>query len=152
MIVAAVQIAPDLVFELMEELQLVVVCQTATNPSDVEWRAYVAAVKAFAARHDRLRFLVMTDGGHPNAKQQAYVGAELGAVRWPAAIVSASVALRFVAAALNLFNSEIKCFSPLRCDEAFAHIELSFPERQRVEAMVERLYTRLARPSAHASS
>jgi len=128
----------DLVFETLVEARLVVSCQTKFNPSDVEWERWLGAVHQLEHRVQVLRLLVVTDGGHPTKAQLERLRAA-NKKNPPTAIVSASLALRFMGSALTFVNPTIRCFAPTSLDAAFDHIGLLPAERQPARAAVQRL-------------
>jgi hypothetical protein len=143
--------APNLAFEILPDLRLIVSWQTAANPTDVEWDEYCRAI--WRARAGRpLRGYIVTEGGHPNIAQQRRLRAGLGPVSDPVAIVSSSSALRFVAAASRFFNPTVRCFSPDQGERAFAHLGLAPHEGVLVARVIERLRRRVLDADAGAAT
>ena len=126
-------------FEVLAEARLIVSCQTRFNPSDLEWDRWMTAASVLARQVGDFRLLVVTDGGHPTRAQLERLK-QLKDQKEPAtAIVSSSVALRFMGAALTFVNSTIRCFAPAQLDDAFEHIRLAPADRNLARASVERL-------------
>jgi hypothetical protein len=130
--------ASDLVFETVADARLVVSCQTKFNPSDPEWDRWLMAVGNLEHQVPSLRLLVMTEGGHPTKQQLERLRAA-NKKNPPTAIVSSSLALRFMGAALTFVNPTIRCFPPAQLEKAFEHLGLAPLERQHARATVERL-------------
>jgi len=127
------------VFEVLAEARLIVSCQTRFNPSDLEWDRWMTAASVLARQVGDFRLLVVTDGGHPTRAQLERLK-QLKDQKEPAtAIVSSSVALRFMGAALTFVNSTIRCFAPAQLDQAFEHIRLAPADRSLARASIERL-------------
>ena len=126
-------------FEVLAEARLIVSCQTRFNPSDLEWDRWMTAASVLARQVGDFRLLVVTDGGHPTRAQLERLK-QLKDQKEPAtAIVSSSVALRFMGAALTFVNSTIRCFAPAQLDQAFEHIRLAPADRSLARASIERL-------------
>ncbi len=147
--------ARNLVFETVESLRLVVSCQSARAPTDAEWDAWLAAVKKLHGTAREFRLLVLTDGGRPTRAQQRRLEetkrATDRAMGTPqseprTAVVSAAAGERFVVSVLVFMNPAIRCFSPARLDETYAHIGLTGPEHPIAAAAIARLRAQLARP------
>lgn len=130
--------ASDLVFEAIVDARLVVSCQTKFNPSDAEWDRWMMAVGNLEHQVQSLRLLVMTEGGHPTKQQLERLRA-VNKKNPPTAIVSSSLALRFMGAALTFVNPAIRCFAPPQLEKAFDHLALVPAERKQARAVVERL-------------
>ena len=118
---------------------MIVSCQTRFNPSDLEWDRWMTAASVLARQVGDFRLLVVTDGGHPTRAQLERLKRLKDRKEPPTAIVSASVALRFMGAALTFVNSTIRCFAPTQLDDAFEHIRLAPADRSLARASVERL-------------
>ena len=130
--------ASDLVFESIADARLVVSCQTKFNPSDPEWDRWLMAVGNLEHQVQSVRLLVVTEGGHPTKQQLERLRAK-NKKNPPTAIVSSSLALRFMGAALTFVNPKIRCFSPPQLEKAYEHLGLEPLERQQARSAVERL-------------
>ena len=131
-----------LVFEALLELRVLVSCQTQFNPSDLEWDSWLNAAINLDRRAGQFRLLVVSDGGHPTKSQVERMKAT-NRKNPPTAIVSPSLALRFMGAALTFVNPTIRCFPPSDFEGAFDHIGLGGLERGPVLAAVARLQATL---------
>ena len=137
-----------MVFETLEELRLLVSCEPASNPSDPEWDAWLAAARALHAKTHTFRLLVVSEGGHPNRRQIERLAAMKhqmerltgkGGAEPLTSIVSSSAAQRFVTSAMTFLNPAIRCFSPEHRGKAYAHLGLTPVEAKLAQAAVERL-------------
>lgn len=134
--------ACDLVFEANVEARLVVSCQSKFNPSDAEWDRWMMAVGNLEHQVQSLRLLVVTEGGHPTKQQLERLRA-VNKKNPPTAIVSSSMALRFMGAALSFVNPTIRCFAPGQLEKAFDHLGLLPMDRQQARLAMERLQREL---------
>ena len=129
-------------FEVLAEARLIVSCQTRFNPSDLEWDRWMMAASVLARQVGDFKLLVVTDGGHPTRAQLERLKRQKEQKDHkepPTAIVSSSVALRFMGAALTFVNSTIRCFAPAQLDQAFEHIRLAPADRNLARTSIERL-------------
>lgn len=145
----------NLVFETVESLRLVVSCQSDEAPSDAEWDAWLAAVRKLHGAVHEFRLLVLTEGGRPTRDQQRRLqetkratDRAMGTPRSEprTALVSPAAGDRFVVSVLVFMNPAIRCFSPARLDDAYAHLGLAGPERASADAAIARLRPQLAKP------
>jgi hypothetical protein len=85
-------------------------------PSDAEWNAYMALLRAFSdeLRGDALKIhsLVITDGGAPDASQRNQLREVLGGKTITASIVSDSLVVRSIIGFLSIFIGGGKVFAP----------------------------------------
>jgi hypothetical protein len=112
-------------FRVLPEINLAV--NSSQDPSDDEWNAYIAAVTAKiegGADVTKMRTLVFSDGGGPNAAQRALINEGLAGRPTRVALVSSSLAVRGVTTALRWFNPQIKSFSPSDVTSAFRFLDL----------------------------
>jgi hypothetical protein len=110
----------NMAIKVIDRLFLVV--YGATNPTDDEWRDYLALVK----RHgiDRTMQLVITDGGGPSPLQRRDLNDLLAGRPVPVAVVSASPRVRAIVTALSWFNRRIRAFPPSGLRDAIAYLEI----------------------------
>jgi hypothetical protein len=97
-------------------------------PTDEEWQT---ALEMFTqTTPDQLRVLVFTEGATPSHAQQARLSKVLGrgARALAVAVVSDSIAVRFVASALALFLPRIRIFRPSELMQAYLYLELDAAE------------------------
>jgi hypothetical protein len=131
---------PTMVHE--RSVDLFVVIHPNRPPSDDEWLAYLRSWSG----HDmsRMRTLVFTDGGGPNASQRKLATEALAGKESMTAVVSSSSMVRGVVTALSWFNPKIKAFSPEEAPRAFDYLRIQTPEEiARTWILVERLRAKL---------
>jgi hypothetical protein len=138
----------NLLFETLTPLRLLVTYHTAAAPSDVEWQAWHDATEVLWKNTPDFLLLVVSDGGHPARKQVARLKEgkrrleRLGgkARSEPlTAIVSCSVAMRFVVSTVSLFNPKIRCYASTEQQLAYRHLGLTPSDAMLASAAVERL-------------
>ena len=135
--------ARNMVQEFFGDLMILV--HTAHAPNETEWKEYIEAVRA--SDLDKLKTLVFTDGGAPNAAQRKSVNEVLDGKTSPGAIVSHSMLVRGVVSALSWFNPKIKAFSPENTDAAFRYLGLPDEQAPAVWTVVHRLREKLGAPN-----
>jgi hypothetical protein len=135
---------PNLVFEFVPRVHTLISCQNRSNPSEVEWDAWIAhARESFQKTPRPHRVLVMTEGGHPSKAQQDRLVAALGGRRALTSVVSNASTLRFVVSALTLANPDIKSFAPSQMHSAMSHLGIDDTEVSVVESAFKRLRQQL---------
>ena len=122
----------NMVTKVVGELQIVI--HTAEAPDATEWKAYMRDFMSVPP--ERLRTIVFTDGGGPNAPQRKDVNDYLKGRTTTAAIVTPSTMTRGVVTALAWFNPKIRAFAPDRIDEAFKYLGFGSKEIQTLWAEV----------------
>ena len=141
-------IRPSLAFEVDQTLELLVSYQGPRNPSDEEWKDYLAVLAQLHRAPTNYRYFTVSEGGHPSGAQQAKVKAVVNGRTPAVAIVSSSIAIRFVGSVLALVNPKVQCFRPDQVERAYAHIALAPRHVPRLEAVVARLRARVSAEAA----
>jgi hypothetical protein len=119
-----------------------VVVHSSLPPSDAEWSSYIAEWEANIARHSemqKLRTLVSTDGGAPNAAQRAKLTQAMRGKETPVAILLDGILARAAVTALSLFIPELKAFPPSAVDQAMNFLGLAAAERRAALELLKRL-------------
>jgi hypothetical protein len=127
--------------------RLVVLRHTRKNPSDAEWDPYIAAFVLHQQRFaHRTATLVWTDGGGPTPAQRARINAAVNLESGVSvAVVSTSMAVRFIVSSMALFNRGIRAFSPDELDGALSHLDATPDERADVRRALQTLGDKLVR-------
>jgi hypothetical protein len=110
--------------------RLVIFLHGKGAPTDEEWHL---VLELFASQSlVPLRVLVFTEGATPSPSQQARLSKVLGraARTLPVAVVSDSIAVRFVVSALALFLPRIRTFRPQDLTLACRYLELDDTENR----------------------
>ena len=129
---------PNLAFEFLPDLDLMVVHHLETGPADGEWDELLAAM-ATPLRSGRFRSIVISEGAHPTQAQQARMNALVRGQPARVAVLCSAGAVRFVVSVFALVNREVKAFSPREYENAFAHLDVAPLERAGVLGVIQRL-------------
>jgi hypothetical protein len=113
---------------------LVVSRETFDSPRDEEWNEFLKLLEEEGDNVEKLRLLVVTDGGGPNSAQRTRLEGMLKGRSVRVAIVTDSAKSRFIASAISLFNRDHRGFSRAEIQAAYAHLMLTPQERRLVEA------------------
>ncbi len=123
--------------------RLVILVHTRSSPSAGEWTAYCDDTQRW--RRSVESYLVVSDGGGPNASQRAElreaVEAETTSAR--TAVVTVSPIARGIVTAIGWFNPGIRAFSTVRLHDALDYLRVTDSERGGVLAELARLRERL---------
>jgi hypothetical protein len=131
--------APNLVFELIPEAQLLVSCQTTLAPSDAEWDEYLVALAQLQVLVPRPRSLVLTNGGVPSHSQRLRLRVDKSRPPAPVAVLSSSSAVRFVLSVLALVNPAMRSFNPHELDAAMSYLGIPSQQTALVYSVIARL-------------
>ena len=116
-------------------------------PSNAEWSALMDAFRN-ATNLRRIRVLVFTYGGAPNARQRAELNEVLRDVRPPVAIVTPSTLARAVCTALSWFQPRLRGFSPEEIESAFDYLDANEDDRRVLSKMLREMRLELGHVSA----
>ena len=133
------KMGPNLAFEVRDDISLVVLKHGHGAPSTQEWEQYLHALGPLAHRLEQIRILVLTDGGRPQGVQQAQMNALVRERTVLTAVVSSSMAVRFVIAMLTLVNPGIRGFAASHLSQAFEYLGLTPNESALAELIARRL-------------
>jgi hypothetical protein len=125
----------------------IVFVHSEESPSDGEWTLILGG---FREQPDlrRVRVLVFTYCGAPNARQRAELNEILEKVRPPVAIVTPSALARAAGTAIGWFNPHIRLFSPEQMDEALTYLDAGEVDRRRLLSALEELKREVRRHSS----
>ncbi|MBC7794629.1 MAG: hypothetical protein H7Z43_13070 [Clostridia bacterium] len=135
---------PTLAFEVHEEASLIVLKHGPGAPSARDWATYLDAFRSLSLRLSEMRILVLTEGGRPLREQQAQLNKVIQGRSIRTAIVSSSMAVRFVIAGFALVNPGIRGFASTHHAEAFDYLGLKETERLLVDVILLRISRVLA--------
>jgi len=130
---------PNLAFEVHDEMSLIVLKHGPGAPSGQEWTRYLDAFGPVAHRLEQMRILVLTDGGRPLREQQAPMNALVAGRSVRTAVVSSSMAVRFVISVFALMNPGIRGFPSSHLAEALEYLGLNPNESSLAESVARRL-------------
>lgn len=119
--------------------RLIILVHTKEPPAESEWQEYVE--EARQRRNELRAFLVVTDGGGPNAMQRAALDEAVGLEKHPAktAVVTVSVVARGIVTAIGWFSKNIKAFSTNQLPAALDFLEVPTAEHEGVAIELKRL-------------
>ncbi|HKY37780.1 MAG TPA: hypothetical protein VJN18_17680 [Polyangiaceae bacterium] len=108
-----------------------------SDPPPTEWDACMARIEQLKVELqgdlDRLRLLVVSDGGAPNAQQRTRLFSDLMEGRSRDAVVTCSLSnpiKRAIAATIGWLNPEFRAFDPDQAVQALEHIRCTAPAEQ----------------------
>lgn len=109
-------------------------------PTDAEWdRAMDLWARIGTAR---VRALVFTEGGAPNAAQRAKLAKISGDRKPPISVLTESALARAAGTAISWFNAELRVFPPTDVERALDHLSLSGTDREKALATLTELRAR----------
>lgn len=135
-------------FEVVRDLELLVSYQGPENPRDEEWDNYVEVLGRLHQAPNGYRYFTISEGGHPSGGQQARVKAITNGFTPAVAIVSSSIAIRFVGSVLALVNRKVQVFPPDELEAAYRHIGVAERDVPRLESVVARLRAQVSEADA----
>lgn len=118
---------------------LVVSRESFESPSDEEWDDFLRLLRSRGDNFSKLRILVVTDGGGPNAPQRKLLEETLKGRPVRVAIVTDSAKSRFIASAVSLFNRDHKGFAKGEIQSAYKHLGLTPAECRIVESAIREM-------------
>ena len=132
----------NLVWETVGRVSVVV--HGRLQPSTLEWENYINYARGNIGIK-RLRVLVLTHGGSPDANQRKTME-DMARQDYPqpppVAMVTDSLVVRGVMTLATIFNPYIKCF-PDQLSIAYAYLGLDAHESEQAARALERLRTRV---------
>ena len=107
---------------------LLLVRQSAAQPSDAEWDRFLTLLREARPTFERIKILVLTKGGGPSAPQRERLAKTLEGKPVRVALVTDSVKVRFVAAMIALFHKDLRSFLEHEFRRACAHVGMTAEE------------------------
>ena len=108
---------------------LLLLRQGPETPRDEEWDETLKLLSLNPSDLERMKVLVVTDGGGPTPDQRKRLDRAMGGKPIRVAVVSESVKVRFIVSSVALLTSNIQSFRVGEMEAAFKHLGLSQPER-----------------------
>jgi hypothetical protein len=118
---------------------LVVSRESFESPLDSEWNEFLKLMEANRENFEKLRILVVTEGGGPNSAQRGRLQEVLRGKPVRVAVVTDSAKSRFIASAVSLFNRDHRGFWKSEMALAYEHLGLTAVERRLVEAALAQM-------------
>jgi hypothetical protein len=107
-----------------------IIRQNQNAPSDQDWDETLRLMTLNPAEMDRLKVLVVTDGGGPTPDQRKRLERAMGGKAVRTAVVSESVKVRFIVSSVALLTAKIQSFRKNEMVQAFTFLGLDTRERQ----------------------
>lgn len=122
---------------------VMVIRQGKEAATEHEWRSLLTEL----ALQDltKLRILIATDGGGPNAEQRASIKVTMAGRSVRTAVVSDSIKVRFAIATIALINREHHGFTNRELSQAYDFLQLTPSERGDTERVLKELSDLLAK-------
>lgn len=130
--------ARGMAFEYLEQSRIFVSYQGEHAATAAEWDSYIARVLELTDTV-QIRFVVWAGAHPPPSSEQRRIGDAVRGRNHLVALISDSLALRFVVSAFSLVNRHIRYFTPTQWYEALDHVQCNAQEKLVVSACKERL-------------
>lgn len=124
---------------------MVVLRENNDTPLDAEWDAFLKLLSDNRNNFERMKILVVTDGGGPNAGQRKRLEVALSGKPVRVAVVTDSAKSRFIASAISLINRDHKGFSMKEISQAYQHLDMTGAECREAEAALKEMEPMIAR-------
>ncbi|MEO8184430.1 MAG: hypothetical protein ABI895_36945 [Deltaproteobacteria bacterium] len=121
---------------------VVVFVHGSRAPTDSEWESVLDYYRQ-APDASRLRALVYTEGGAPDAKQRARL-VELGHAQARIAVLTTSALARAAGIAVSWFIPHLRLFKPSEVERALDHLETTTTERVELRQTLAELRREIA--------
>jgi hypothetical protein len=116
-----------------------VAVHTAEDPCDDDWKLALEWSRTKAREPAMIRYLVLSEGGKPNARQRAEFSKVVGDHSIRTALVTGSVLARGAITAMSWFNADMRAFAPDNLDEAFAFLGIPSSQHDRFRSAIAEL-------------
>jgi hypothetical protein len=114
------------------------------EPTDLDWSDVLAWTRDRCARPGIAKFLIVTDGGGPNAKQRSEFAKAVERRKTRTAIITGSAIARSILTAMQWFIPTIRGFAPGDIYSAFAYLEIAPADYEQFVAVIGELRSELA--------
>ena len=122
---------------------VLLLCEDKETPADWEWDECLGLLTELKAKCQQSgetpKVLVATLGGGPNAAQRKRLETVLDGKPIPVAVISDSLKLRFITAAVALFNADHRAFPTVERLEAYKHLRLNTSQTRQLEAAIQQM-------------
>jgi hypothetical protein len=124
------------------EGRLNIVVHGPENPSNLEWQGMLTDQTVRTQKKDACT-LVVSYGGGPDGRQRERLATQMGEHPTPICVMTKSVIVRAIAAALVFFNRNLKVFGIDERKSAYDFLNLSGHERETADRVRRELETEL---------
>jgi hypothetical protein len=129
----------SLAFRFVSDV-LLVLRENAQTPRDQDWDDFLRVLVENRQNFHKLKILVRTEGGGPNALQRKRLQQALDGRPVRVAVVTNSVPVRFIVSSIALLNRAIRSFANHEIDAAYAHLSMTPAEQRLSEAAVQDMH------------
>lgn len=139
----------SMVFKIVGNVHIVI--NGPNDATDADWRVYMDAVRGEErkmADFGKMRTIVFSAGGGPNAKQRKEINEFLGGRATPVAIVTSSTVMRGIVTALQWFNPLARAFSPENVVAAMQFLGTSGSEASILWTEAKKLQSSVGAPAS----
>jgi hypothetical protein len=112
---------------------LLILRENSLAPTEQDWTAFLRQLQELRPRMSEMRAIVFTDGGGPSTDQRKRLSRVIGDAPIHTAVVTDSVAIRFVISSIALFNKMIRTFSWAEVRQAYAWLGLRPSDQLAIE-------------------
>jgi len=113
-------------------------------PTELDWNDVLAWTRDRCAKPGVAKFLIVSDGGAPNARQRTEFARAVERRETRTAIVTGSAIARSILTAMQWFTPTIRGFAPADLHAAFAYLEIAPAEYELLAATIGELRRELA--------
>lgn len=134
----------NMAFDINDDLHVIVL--GTANPTAKDWEEYTNAISALERKGvdvTRMRTLVFTDSGGPDAAQRAVLVKILRGRKTKLVMLSDSQAFRMIGIAITWFNDFAKVLSPSRMIEALTFLGIPETRADAILQLARKLETQL---------
>jgi len=119
---------------------LVLLREGKQDPTDAEWEETLQVLADAREEIEKIRVLVVSDGGGPTQAQRKRLQITLAGKPIRAAVVSDSMKVRFICSSVALFTSNLASFRSSEMTGAYDWLGLSPRERQLARTTIEQIH------------
>jgi hypothetical protein len=112
---------------------VIVLRENVDPPADQDWDGFLDLLILNRENFDRLKILVVTDGGGPNAAQRKRLENALDGRGVHVAIVTDSAKARFITSIVRFINKRHRGFAMAEIRQAYEHLGMSWQEQKLAE-------------------
>ncbi len=116
-------------------------------PTELDWRDVLSWTRERCAQPGIAKFLVVTDGGAPNARQRNEFAKAVEGHETRTAVITGSTIARSVITAMQWFTPGIRGFAPLNINDALAYLDVAPVDWERLTTTIRELRIELAASS-----
>jgi hypothetical protein len=119
--------------------QMIILRENGSTPDDKDWDGFLEVLIKNRDNFEKMKCLVVTDGGGPNAPQRKRLEAALARRPLRVAVVTDSSKARFIASMITFLNSDHRGFSNKEIGEAYVHLGMNREEQLRAAEILREL-------------